>query len=111
MKNYFKSVIEEISVKILIVTEKNPSLGYLTKQSKMFPNIWSGRDMHRYILLTIPDKDCLHSSLCAGPVARFVLGPIPRFVLGPVPGAVPAGPFPRVDPRLVTAPLGPYFLH
>ena len=56
--------------------------------------------MRRYILLTIPDKDCPHSSLGT----RLV----PRFVLGPVPGAVPTGPVPGVAPRLVTAPPGPW---
>ena len=54
--------------------------------------------MHRYILLTIPDKDCLHSALGVGLV--------PRVVVGPVPGAFPTGPVPRVAPRLVTAPPG-----
>ena len=66
---------------------------------KTVSNLRSGRDMCHYILLTIPDKDCLQSSLGAGPV--------PRFVLGPVPGAVPTGPVLGVAPRLVTAPLGP----
>ena len=66
----------------------------------MSPNIWSGRNMRCYILLTIPDKDCLHSSLGIG----FVPGTV---VLGPVPGAVPTGPVPGVAPRLVTTPPGP----
>ena len=48
--------------------------------------------MRRYILLTIPDKDCLHSPLGVG------------LVVGLVPGAVPTGPVPGVVPRLVTAP-------
>ena len=54
--------------------------------------------MRRYILLTIPDKDCLHSSLGVGPVPEIVLGSVPR--------AVPAGPVLGVAPRLVTAPPG-----
>ena len=53
--------------------------------------------MCRYILLTIPDKDCLHSSLGVGLVPRIV-------VLGPVPGAVPTGPVPEVALKLVTSP-------
>ncbi len=48
------------------------------------------------ILLTIPDKDCLHSSL--------VTGPVPRFVLGPVSGAVPTGTVLGVAPGQATAP-------
>ena len=45
------------------------------------PIIWSG-ETHHYILLTIPDKDCLHSTLGVGLVSGFV-------VLGSVSGAVP----------------------
>ena len=70
------------------------------KQLKMSPIIGSGRDTYHNILLTIPNKDCLHSSLGVG----LVLG---IAVLGPVPGAVPTGPVPGVTPRLATAPTGP----
>ena len=72
----------------------------MTKQSKMSPNIWSGRDMRHYILLIILDKDRLHSSLGVGFVPGFV-------VLGPVLEAVPTGPVPEVAPRLVILPPGP----
>ena len=89
-KKLFQLVTEEIHSNILIVTDKNPSLGCLTKQLKMSPIIWIGRDMGRYILLTIPDKDCLHSALGVGLV--------PRLVVGLVPGAVPTGPVPGVAP-------------
>ena len=72
----------------------------MTKQSKMSPNIWSGRVIRHYILLIILDKDRLHSSLGLGFVPEFV-------VLGPVLEAVPTGPVPEVAPRLVILPPGP----
>ena len=56
--------------------------------------------MRHYILLTIPDKDCLHSALGVGLVPRVVF-------LGPVPGAVPTGLVPGVTLRLVITPPGP----
>ena len=42
--------------------------------------------MHRYILLTIPDKDCPLLHLCSGPVPR-ITGPRP--VIKAVPIAPP----------------------
>ncbi len=66
------------------------------KQFKTSLIIGSGKDACCYILLTIPDKDCLHSSL--------VTGPVPRFVLGPVSGAVPTGTVLGVAPGQATAP-------
>ena len=70
------------------------------KTIKTSPNIGSGRDTCCYILLTIPNKDCLHSFLGVG----FVPGAV---ILGPVPGAIPTGPVPGVAPRLVVLPPGP----
>lgn len=94
-KTCFNLLQKNFLVNILIVKDKNPSLGCLTKQLKTSPIIWSGGDMTCYILLTIPDKDCFHSALGVGLVHKLVVGPIP--------GAVPTGPVPGIAPGLVTA--------
>ena len=66
----------------LFVTDKYSSLNNVRRTNKIVSNLKEWENMRRYILLTIPDKDCPPLHLGSGPVTGTVVpGPVLRAVL------------------------------